>query len=243
MGHHLNRLRPFFFSVVLFFITRPSNEQPPTLMATLLKCLPILCLVCFIEPTKKHHYHDPYRRRILLGLIMSALGDAFLVWDSSSVNFLYAGVVSFGLAHVFYIWAFVRSCSAEYVSFAKGAPFVCACFLTLMLFWQFLDGAMLIFGSTYIIIICCMAWTAFHFAVSAPADIEDDNTTENGSVTTHSNDGYRLCAFVGAILFMISDLMVGLDMYHVIKVPAVFVMSTYYASQACIAMSVNHQIF
>jgi len=215
----LSRLYPFVICVIIYFIAWLPKENP-SVISTLIKCLPIFGLLYFVKHQKlsfaKEH---AYQRRVFLGLVFSCLGDAFLVWDGRSLIYTYAGIVAFGVAHLAYISAF--GFSKPYYWF-KGVPFFSTCAATLALFYSLLDGVLLAFASAYIMVIYCMGWRAF-----AKVDIFERNWSWN-----------RLCACIGAILFMMSDFLIGINMFHTpIPMSRLLIMSTYYVSQALIAVS------
>ncbi|KAG6448483.1 hypothetical protein O3G_MSEX005518 [Manduca sexta] len=77
-------------------------DPSPTAVAA--KCAPILCLllVVILHQGSLGYEKGWYARRIAAGLILSALGDALLVWPQHFI----AGMAAFAGAHVAYIAAF-----------------------------------------------------------------------------------------------------------------------------------------
>ena len=96
-------LIPFFISSVAYFVV--IDEQTSEWLPILLKCLPIICLCIFVI-LHGIGFNDRqlYSGKIFLGLTFSLFGDIFLAW-STKPSFIY-GVVSFGIANLFYISAY-----------------------------------------------------------------------------------------------------------------------------------------
>ncbi|XP_029780605.1 lysoplasmalogenase isoform X1 [Suricata suricatta] len=96
---HLCRgLIPFLLSCAVYFLLWIPEDQPSWLSA-LVKCLPVLCLVVFLQAAGPGW---GYRALLQAALLCSALGDACLIWPEA---FLY-GVAAFTAAHLLYLWAF-----------------------------------------------------------------------------------------------------------------------------------------
>ncbi|CAM9724654.1 unnamed protein product, partial [Lampetra fluviatilis] len=77
------KLVPFFKTTCIYFVLwLPASSA--SWFSTLIKCLPILCLCAFVAAhgmSLRAPVHA-YARRILAGLVFSALGDACLVWEA-----------------------------------------------------------------------------------------------------------------------------------------------------------------
>ncbi|KAB7500690.1 Lysoplasmalogenase-like protein TMEM86A [Armadillidium nasatum] len=96
------KLVPFFKTVAIYFLLFIPVGQP-SLFAAFIKCLPVISLIAFVllhGMSLGDEY--AYSRRVLLGLIMSAFGDALLVWDETFLH----GLGVFFVAQLFYISAF-----------------------------------------------------------------------------------------------------------------------------------------
>ncbi|KAJ3631448.1 hypothetical protein MTP99_012577 [Tenebrio molitor] len=191
------KLVPFFKTVAIYFVVfLPFNV--PSVLSTILKCLPILSLMLFVV-LHGMSLGDEYKysRRILVGLIFCCLGDAFLIWP---------GYFELGM-----------------LSFAIG---VCLCAINIMGLAYLMPGlhGVLVPGVTiYTFILTTMMWRAI-----ARAQFFEDLWTWS-----------KLCSCIGAILFVISDLILGLDRFKFsIEYSQALVMSTYYAAQLGIALSV-----
>lgn len=75
------KLVPFFKATCVYFVLWLPTSSPSWFSA-LIKCLPIFCLWVFLLA---HGFSflgaHASARKILAGLIFSALGDAFLIWQ------------------------------------------------------------------------------------------------------------------------------------------------------------------
>lgn len=99
------QLAPFIKSVIIYFVLGSFEFFNSNLLSTVLKCVPIICLIAFVffmgfKFTKEYRFHQ----LIIMGLIFSCLGDALLDYKHG-ILFPF-GMLSFGLTHVFFITAF-----------------------------------------------------------------------------------------------------------------------------------------
>ncbi|XP_013171606.1 PREDICTED: lysoplasmalogenase isoform X2 [Papilio xuthus] len=95
------QLVPFFKAVCVYFLL---GAGAPSATTAALKCAPVICLFgCVLyKAAYSAGARGRYARFVCLGLALSALGDAALVWP----RLLAVGIVMFGAAHVAYIAAF-----------------------------------------------------------------------------------------------------------------------------------------
>uniref|UniRef100_A0A8C6FSL7 Lysoplasmalogenase TMEM86B n=1 Tax=Moschus moschiferus TaxID=68415 RepID=A0A8C6FSL7_MOSMO len=91
-------LLPFFLACAVYLLVQNYADQPSWVSA-LLKSLPILYLVGFLETARPD---GGYRSLLQGALLCSAVGDACLVWPEALLH----GMAAFGLAHLFYLQAF-----------------------------------------------------------------------------------------------------------------------------------------
>ena len=128
-------------------------------------------------------------------------------------------MIAFGIAHMAYIHAFGICRPYRWL---KGIPFIGILLWTMYLFYPGLQGILLPAVFVYVWLICSMGWRAF-----AQVDI-----LENVWSWT------SLCGCIGAVLFMMSDLLIGINKF-VQPVPAarILIMTTYYSAQVFIAVS------
>jgi len=214
------KLVPFFKTCAIFFVLFPGDDKShaPWLLC-IVKIAPILSLIAFvllhgISLTSEQY---SYSRRILLGLVTSAVGDLFLVF--SEQFFLY-GMAAFGIAQGLYASAFGL--------YPFNLPAGVAVAATGVTFFTYVTSAMnhtvlVIALGLYTALISTMVWRAI-----ARVQFFDDLWTWT-----------KLCSCVGAVIFAISDGTIAINKF-VFPVPFehVIVMSTYYCAQLLIALSV-----
>jgi uncharacterized membrane protein YhhN len=172
----------------------------------------IILLALALTPTTP----APYKQLILLGLLFSLAGDVFLMLPNDR---FVPGLVSFLVAHLFYIAAFTRG---EGVNVTWWALLVYLLYGGLMLavLWPHL-GAMRVPVLAYMAVILVMGWQALErqLALGTPA---------------------ALLAAAGALLFVVSDSVLALDRFRGRFAAArLLVLSTYFAAQWLIAWSVG----
>lgn len=163
-----------------------------------------------------------YRRAVLAGLVLSLIGDVFLMLPG---DHFVPGLVAFLLAHVCYIVAFAPGSGGR----ARAVGFVLVAVVAggnLAGVLPRVDEALRIPVLAYVAVLATMA--AFALArMWTPA------------IAQALPRSARLAA-IGAILFMVSDSLLAWDRFAG-GVPArtLMVLGTYYAAQWCIARSVQ----
>ncbi|KAL9955500.1 hypothetical protein ACROYT_G036833 [Oculina patagonica] len=212
------KLVPFFKTFCIYFILWLPEAENPSILAAIIKILPILSLCGFVvmQGVSLSVNHD-YNRRILLGLIFSMFGDIFIVWEHSHFSF---GVVAFGVAHLLYATAFGFEPINPIVFLGLVIPSIHTYTLYLPNLEGFLVGAI----AGYMLIITIMIWRAI--------------TGLQVSVRGKAWQWTKLCACVGSVSFGISDLILGLNKFYLpIPFARAIVMVTYYGAQLGIALS------
>jgi len=156
-----------------------------------------------------------YQVLIALGLLASLVGDVFLIGDTPR-RFLY-GLLSFTAAHLLYIIAFtVEGGTAPLIYIV---PFILYGVVFIIWLWPSL-GVMRGPALLYVGVILIMAWQAANRFLGPRLD---------GS----------LLAMIGAYLFVLSDSVLAVERFRGGWRSAPFwVLSTYFAAQALIALSV-----
>uniref|UniRef100_T1JLT3 lysoplasmalogenase n=1 Tax=Strigamia maritima TaxID=126957 RepID=T1JLT3_STRMM len=209
------KLVPFFKTVSIYFVLFiPSSS--PSWLGVLVKCLPVVSLCIFVLLHGMSLSDEfTFSRRILIGLIFSCFGDAFLIFP----QYFKHGMMSFAVAQMLYTSAFGFHPINPYagcVCYAFGA----AVFYILL---PGLDGSLAIMVGIYQILLVTMAWRAI-----ARVQLFEELWTWT-----------KLCSCAGGVLFMISDCLIGFDHFHSpIPYSQVIIMITYYAAQLGIALSV-----
>ena len=156
-----------------------------------------------------------YKVAIIAGLVCSLAGDVFLMLPSDR---FVAGLVSFLVAHLFYITAFASGTGFGF-SLWSLAPFVIYGIFMFSILSPYL-GQMKLPVLVYVVVILVMAWQAW----------------ERWSQTGQSE---ALLAFLGAVLFLISDSALAVNRFRgQYKSAQALILSTYFAAQWLIARSV-----
>lgn len=156
-----------------------------------------------------------YRTLIAVGIAFSLAGDVFLMLPQNTFVF---GLVSFLIAHLFYIFAY-RSVSGFHFTWWLALPYMLYGFFMLYLLWPHV-GDLRIPVIVYAAVLMIMGWQA-------------------AEQWWQVRDTSMLLAMVGAILFILSDTTLALNKFRA-PVPQrdLIIMSTYYSAQFLIAWSV-----
>lgn len=159
-----------------------------------------------------------YKWAIVAGLVFSLAGDVFLMLPGD--KFL-AGLVSFLMAHLWYIAAFSNP-AGFYWGWVALLVLVGVGTAVYAYLWPGL-GKMKLPTIFYILSIIGMAWQAF-------------------GLWQQTGTAGALLAFVGALLFMSSDSVLAVNRFRrPFKAAQAVIMSTYFAAQWLIALSVHFQ--
>lgn len=167
-----------------------------------------------------------YQALIVLGLVFSLAGDIFLMLPEGPRNYFMPGLVVFLIAHLLYIGAFMMGTHWATSDLLVLLPFVlfgaaCTAYL-----WPSL-GPMKIPVVLYTTVILVMGWRAAT-RMYAP----DLPTSATACATA--------CAFTGAILFIVSDVVLAVNRFaKPFRSSRAINLTTYFAGQTCIAMSLH----
>jgi uncharacterized membrane protein YhhN len=177
-----------------------------------------MLVILTLAAVGRHRAPSKYATLVLIGLACSLVGDIFLMLPSDQ---FVPGLASFLIAHLFYIAAF-RSGITGFGPAWLPLPFYA---YGLAAFWILLPGL----GKTklpviaYLLVILTMAWQA---AVRWIA----------------TRDRSCLLALAGALLFVASDSTIAFNRFHAaFYLAEAAIMSTYFAAQWLIALSVVGQ--
>ncbi|XP_053946864.1 lysoplasmalogenase-like protein TMEM86A [Anastrepha ludens] len=207
------KLMPFFNAVVIYFAF--VQDPKGELWTTTLKCLPIGMLMFYVV-AKGFALTPAYRRsqRILLGLIGSCAGDALL-----SINLFPQGMGAFAIGHIWYISAF----GWKPLKLSIGVTLYILGAVGISVVFKRLDAVLAVGLPIYAALLLTTCWRALARALQSSSFID------------------TFCA-VGAVLFLISDIVIGINMF-LISVPysRIFIMSTYYTAQFAITLSTANE--
>jgi uncharacterized membrane protein YhhN len=177
-----------------------------------------MLVILTLAAVGRHHAPSNYANLVFIGLACSLVGDIFLMLPSDQ---FVPGLVSFLIAHLFYIASF-RSGITGFGPAWLPLPFYA---YGLAAFWILLPGL----GETklpviaYLLVILTMAWQS---AVRWIA----------------TRDRSCLFALAGALLFVASDSTIAFNRFHAaFYLAEAVIMSTYFAAQWLIALSVARQ--
>ncbi len=201
-------------ALVAMIFTILAAYQGWRLAHYLFKPLTIVFIILIaLEPN--HPTSSFYRYTILAGLLFSLAGDIFLMLPRD--RFFIHGLISFFIAHFFYIAAFTYESGVEF-SMLSATPFILYGSLMLRVLWPHL-GKMRVPVLAYVMAILMMGWTATSRWVW---------TEQPGS----------LLAMLGALFFIASDSLLALDKFKGrFRSAQLLIFSTYSVAQWLIALS------
>jgi len=163
--------------------------------------------------------HGPYRSWILAGLLLSLLGDIFLMLP---VDAFVPGLAAFLLAHLAYIVALRRDLGAAQLWWSAPLLAVYAA-ANLAGLWPHLPAPLRVPVIAYTVVLASMAAIALARAGHAPRG---------------AGRGPRMAA-LGALLFVASDSLLAWDRFAgPLPYAIAGVLASYYAAQWCIASSI-----
>ena len=177
-----------------------------------MKLIPMI-LIIFLALTTRSLFSRTYKRIVIMGLVVSMIADGVLYW-------FMIGLVTFFIAHLFYISAF-RHIARKPMPVWAAIPLLL--YGMAMAIWlagsQFMDGEIVLSIAiiAYISVITTMGWMAIRTRLPL--------------------------AIIGAILFIFSDSVLAIDRF-VYEIPSrdALVMISYYAAQVFIAASVGSRV-
>ena len=177
-------------------------------LATLL----ILALALSLTPARPE-----YQWAIAAGLLFSTAGDVFLMLPQDR---FVAGLASFLVAHLCYVWAF--SIGVPFGAAPLGwLPFILAGAAVLVAIWPGLKPALRAPVAVYVIVIVAMAGQA--------------------AGRWHAlGSGIALAGAIGAGFFVVSDSVLALDRFRQrFRAARAVTLATYWTAQLLIALSVS----
>lgn len=159
-----------------------------------------------------------YKTLVIVGLLFSLGGDIFLMLP---MDMFIPGLVSFLIAHLFYIAAFGAG-FWRHSTWWTFLPFAGYAVVVLGLLGPHL-GAMLLPVTVYLVVIMTMAWRAW----------------ERWLQTRQKT---ALLAFIGAILFVTSDSVLAFDKFRApFEAARLLTLVPYFAAQWFIALSISKE--
>jgi len=179
-----------------------------------------LLIAFFVTEVKAYvnSTNKQYIRLVCLALVFSFLGDIFLI-GKSSLNFI-LGIAVFLIAQVFYIILFtsIQPFRRSYILFLSVAAFIILCYLFALnyLFWPKVNEQHFVIPVlAYSFVLGLMLFTSIN--------------TFNEKQLSKTNKFYFIA---GAVLFVASDSMIGLNSFYLpMPLPGFYIMSTYCLAQ------------
>lgn len=159
-----------------------------------------------------------YRRAVLAGLLLSTLGDIWLMLPRDA---FVAGLASFLLAHLAYLFAFTRRVRLQPLRWPYFAYAVLAA-AVLALLWPRLPDALRVPVVIYVVALAVMAAQAAVVALRQPSRSST-------------------AAALGGLIFVISDALLAIDRFHTpLPLAPLWVLASYWVAQFLIGRSVWH---
>lgn len=183
----------------------------------LIKILVILLCMLLVVLTPKSKTSGKYKYAVLAGLAFSLAGDMLLAPLS---QIFVAGLLCFLVTHVFYILAFTSNHGFHFSKIILAPLLVYGA--VVLYFLKPGLGDLMIPVIVYLLIILTMVWQA-------------------GGNYLKTRKKYALVAFVGAVLFILSDSFIAFNKFYIhFENSNVYIIATYFAAQYLIALSVRH---
>jgi uncharacterized membrane protein YhhN len=217
-----------YFLVVTLHLVAIAGDDAFMMMASISKALllPIL-LVTFFLSTKT--FNGTTRNLVLTALLFSWAGDVLLLFQETNPSFFLAGLVSFLIAHICYIFSFIRSVRTNKVSLLSTKPLVILPFVLygIGFFWLIREGLgeMMMPVIAYECIILVMGLTALNrYQRVDPKSFRQ--------------------VFTGALLFMVSDSLLAVNKFYFPFIfSSFFIMLTYILAQYFIVSGMVQYFF
>ena len=209
-----------FFVIVLAELICDSIEGLHTFHYFTKPLIVIALLIFFWKHSR--HLEIKTKQFTILALVFSLLGDVLLMFVDASANFFIGGLISFLLAHIFYVLVFLKKKNST----NNILPFsiillVYACGI----FYLLIDGLgdLLIPVILYMLVILLMGIMAF---------------LRRGSVPKNS----FILVFLGALFFITSDSLLALNkFYQPLPLSNLSIMTTYAIAQLFIVSGIKKQ--
>lgn len=180
-------------AVIGYFASAAFNAKGEV-WSTVVKCLPIWCLILFVILTKgikDLRTNSYFKVRLICALIFSSLGDLFL-----NIDMFEYGVLSFGVAQIFFIWCF----GFQPRRYKLGIVLYLVCLAINIGLMQFIeDSVTIVFIFIYSYLLVTTSWRGL-------AKCEKIRTF---------SELPQLAGAIGAVSFLISDGILGVNMFVV----------------------------
>jgi len=218
---NLPRTLPWLVALSAAITILASSGALPAALVFAFKPLTTLLILVFAWPRGADA--PKQRRFIRIGLVLSLIGDVFLLWPKE--GFL-PGLVAFLLAHLAYIAAFtvpVRLAARPLVFVGYAA----LALLILAQLWPGIPGALRAPVVAYVVCLATMAAQALVWWRSSAAREAADAPLARW-------------AALGGLLFMASDSLLAINKFAApLPLSSLWILATYWAAQWCIASALR----
>ncbi len=116
---------PFIgFYLILLAVHIYVGEQGFAIAANLTKPLLLGSIILFFLWQSRKTKHSKFKGLMLLGFNFSLIGDVLLIFQEDDTTFFMAGLGSFLIAHLAYIWAFTKTYIDQEIALIKRQGWV-----------------------------------------------------------------------------------------------------------------------
>jgi uncharacterized membrane protein YhhN len=217
----LARIPPQLLAASAAIAIAASSGALPAALVFVFKPLTTLLILAFAWPRGADA--PKQRRFIRVGLVLSLVGDVFLMWPKE--GFL-PGLVAFLLAHLAYIAAFtvpLRLAARPLVFVGYGV----VALLILAQLWPGIPGALRAPVVAYVVCLATMAAQALAWWRSSAARAAADAPLARR-------------AALGGVLFMVSDSLLAINKFAApLPLSSLWILASYWLAQGCIASALR----
>ena len=216
---HRNALMGVCFLLSLIYFYKPG---PFT------KVFPIGALIIFVasETKERGEYIFTMKKRFMVALFLSGLGDIFLELDEDNTFYFMLGLVSFLVSHILYIRAFYFN------ELLKCTP---AVWMLALLVYYVLMMVYLLPSAPLVLSVPIMIYGAVLAAMLG--------ATIGRCYAGQFNRQSRTLSLIGAIVFVVSDTILAINKFSFpIPMAKTVIMITYYTAQTLLTMSTDFEL-
>jgi uncharacterized membrane protein YhhN len=188
---------------------------------------PLLMPTLGLYLLSENSWSSKYIKSLLLALLFSTIGDGLLMFTAHDQLYFIAGLASFLVAHLFYVFFFLKNTKQKKLNPKRILVLGIYLFLFIYLLHDGLTGLLLYAVPVYACILAWMTYTAMQYGFEQHKKI-------------------KLLFLGGAILFMLSDSLIGLFAFTEIQTPLwtrrISIMLSYVLAQYLLISGANLSI-
>lgn len=217
----LSRILPWLIAASAALAILASTGALPAPLVFAFKPLTTLLILAFAWPRGADA--PKQRRFIRIGLVLSLIGDVFLMWPKE--GFL-PGLIAFLLAHLAYIAAFTVPLRLA----ARPLVFVGYAALALLILAQLWPGIPAALRAPVVAYVVCLATMAAQALV----------WWRSSAARAAADAPLARWAALGGMLFMVSDSLLAINKFAVpLPLASLWILATYWLAQGCIASALR----